>query len=190
SLERWHDPARLLPNLVRGTTIFVLACHPLFVALFGVGAVLLVRRRAWDALFFLVPTIAINYLFWLPNPSPSRHFMYVAPVLAAGVGVAVAMLVRGSATVWGARIAAVGVAASLVPASLLLAAAYLPLLQPAYPWKYAVPGQGGTPSKTIRHARRSARPRPIRLAPRNIFVARAGSAKRWPAYPLPIGRTS
>ena len=138
SLERWHDPARLLPNLVRGTTIFVLACHPLFVALFGVGAVLLVRRRAWDALFFLVPTIAINYLFWLPNPSPSRHFMYVAPVLAAGVGVAVAMLVRGSATVWGARIAAVGVAASLVPASLLLAEAYFPLLQRAYPWKYGV----------------------------------------------------
>lgn len=139
SLGYWHDPARIFENFVRGVTIFVLAAHPLFLALYGVGVVLLLLRRAWSALFFLLPTLVLNVLFWLPNPSPSRHFMYVAPVLAAGVGVTLAMLFRRGPDTATSRVPIVAAsAAGLALASLLVAEAYFPLLQRAYPWKYGV----------------------------------------------------
>jgi hypothetical protein len=50
-----------------------------------------VLQKTYRLLLLCVPVIALNFLFWVPNAYPERHYLYLAPAIAvlASYGIAV-----------------------------------------------------------------------------------------------------
>ncbi|BAY78525.1 hypothetical protein NIES25_50000 [Nostoc linckia NIES-25] len=79
-----HGPDLVVENFKIGTKTFIEACNPLYVLTFFISLVYLWVKRDDLTLLFIFPTLLVNYIFWLPNYYPARHFIYVSPVLAIG----------------------------------------------------------------------------------------------------------
>jgi hypothetical protein len=136
-LERfwdWHNVSRVIPNLVRGVVIGVLACHPLYLMTFGLACLLLVYQHKFQVLFFILPAFILNFLFWLPNPSPARHFVYIAPVLAVGIALGFCLnpLKR-----LGKGLSPLPLVLLFIIASFITSELMYPVVRAYYPWKAA-----------------------------------------------------
>ncbi|RCJ26597.1 hypothetical protein A6S26_14460 [Nostoc sp. ATCC 43529] len=80
----YHSPDVAIKNLKSGTKAFIAACNPLYILFFFISLVYLWIKRDYLTLLFIFPTLLVNYIFWLPNYYPARHFIYISPVLAIG----------------------------------------------------------------------------------------------------------
>ncbi|MDZ8082419.1 MAG: hypothetical protein RMX35_25565 [Nostoc sp. DcaGUA01] len=80
----YHGPDIIVENFKAGTKAFIEACNPLYILLSLITFVYLWLKRDYSTLLFIFPTLILNYIFWLPNYYPARHFIYVSPVLAIG----------------------------------------------------------------------------------------------------------
>lgn len=80
----YHGPDIVIKNFKVGSKAFIEACNPLYIFTFFITLVYLWAKRDFLTLLFIFPTLVINYIFWLPNYYPARHFIYVSPVLAIG----------------------------------------------------------------------------------------------------------
>ncbi|KJH71004.1 hypothetical protein [Aliterella atlantica] len=78
----YHGPDRIIDNLIIGTKSFIKACNPLLIFGTALSFIYLNFRRNYATSLFIFPTIIVNYVFWLPNPYPARHIIYIAPLLA------------------------------------------------------------------------------------------------------------
>lgn len=83
----WNNPTRYLDNFIHGNLIFVWSLSVLLFIIFFLSCIYLVHERNHLSLFFILPTTLLNYIFWLPNPSPARHFIYLSPVVAIGIAI-------------------------------------------------------------------------------------------------------
>ncbi|MGF1602522.1 MAG: hypothetical protein ACFCU8_10970 [Thermosynechococcaceae cyanobacterium] len=83
----WHNLSRFKDNLIFGSILFIKAFNPLFLLLFGLACFSLIKKRKYDSLCFILPLFLFNYLFWIPNPSPARHFIYAAPPFAIAIAI-------------------------------------------------------------------------------------------------------
>ncbi|MDZ8183794.1 MAG: hypothetical protein RMX96_02885 [Nostoc sp. ChiSLP02] len=80
----YHGPDRMLQNFKTGTVSFIKGCNPLYIFISFISFIYLCFQRDYLALLFVFPTLILNYIFWMPNHYPARHFIYMAPVLAIG----------------------------------------------------------------------------------------------------------
>jgi hypothetical protein len=81
----WHNPVRMVEFFGRANKLFLTAYPPILLLIFIIACLYLARARKYSSLFFVMPVVIINYLFWLPNPFPARHFLYLAPTLSIGI---------------------------------------------------------------------------------------------------------
>ncbi|MCA9469027.1 MAG: hypothetical protein KC643_26785 [Nitrospira sp.] len=91
-LWHWHNPTRFSENFLRGNTIFFNAYSPYLLFFFLLSTLYLIFTRCYPTLFFFLPIVFVNYIFWLPNPSPGRHFVYLAPTFAVPIAIYVVRL--------------------------------------------------------------------------------------------------
>ncbi|MDZ8188525.1 MAG: hypothetical protein RMX96_27175 [Nostoc sp. ChiSLP02] len=83
----WNNPVRYVDYFLRGNLLFVWGLNPLFLLIFLISCIYLWRQRSYQNLFFILPVVLINYIFWLPNPAPARHFIYLSPVVAISIAI-------------------------------------------------------------------------------------------------------
>jgi len=83
----WNNPVRYVDQFLRGNLLFIWGLNPLFFVIFLISCVYLWRKRSYQDLYFILPTVLINYIFWLPNPAPARHFIYLSPVVAISIAI-------------------------------------------------------------------------------------------------------
>ncbi|MDF5711716.1 MAG: hypothetical protein PUP90_29560 [Nostoc sp. S4] len=83
----WNNPARYLDNFLKGSFMFIWGLNPLLCLVFLISCIYLLYKRRYSALFFIFPTALINYIFWLPNPLPARHFIYLSPIVAISIAI-------------------------------------------------------------------------------------------------------
>ncbi|MBE8991069.1 hypothetical protein [Nostoc sp. LEGE 12450] len=83
----WNNPARYVDKFVYGNLLFILSLNPLLCLIFLISCIYLVYKRNYLSLFFILPTVLLNYIFWLPNPNPARHFIYLSPVVAISIAI-------------------------------------------------------------------------------------------------------
>ncbi len=138
-LLAWHNLSRIVPNLLRALAIGALACHPLYLLAFCVSCLYLAYKRSYLALFFILPAFVLNFLFWIPNPSPARHFVYMAPVLAVGIAIWLSGVPWGttSLTKYGRVFTPIPAVILFVAASLISSELMYPIVRANYPWKTA-----------------------------------------------------
>ncbi|MBD2682229.1 MULTISPECIES: hypothetical protein [Nostoc] len=86
----WNNPARYVDQFVRGSLLFIWGLNPLLCLIFLISCVYLFYKRRYSYILFILPTVIINYIFWLPNPAPARHFIYLSPVVAISIAILVA----------------------------------------------------------------------------------------------------
>lgn len=138
-LQTWHHPSRFFSIYVKAIAIFLLSCHPLFLVAFCIACIHFMYKRYYRVLFFIVPTALINILFWLPNPLPSRHWIYLAPILAIG---SAALLMMISEQEVFKKLGRLGSPLSITIIFILVTLASSELLYPIvrvyYPWKCGV----------------------------------------------------
>lgn len=96
-LWRWHNPTRLIEHFGKANRIFISAYPGFLLFAFILACFYLIRLRKYAALFFILPVVLINYLFWLPNPFPARHFVNLAPALAISIALLLAFIGRQTA---------------------------------------------------------------------------------------------
>ncbi len=80
----YHGPDLVVQNFKIGTKVFIEGCNPLYIFVSFITFIYLWIKRDYSTLLFIFPTVIINYIFWLPNYYPARHFIYISPVLAIG----------------------------------------------------------------------------------------------------------
>jgi len=132
-LLKWHNLERLMGNLVNGITIAVFAFGPVFVAILSLGLVLALKNREWFNLFFIYMVVVITVFFWLPNPSPARHFVMICPLVALGGAICAQTVLE---RFLGRRnLPVLGLAVLIGALSILQGEAMFPLAQAHYPWK-------------------------------------------------------
>ncbi|MEH2279326.1 MAG: hypothetical protein V7K40_32215 [Nostoc sp.] len=84
----WNNPVRYVDNFLRGNLLFIWGLNPLICVIFVISCIYLVyKQRNYSTLFFILPTVLLNYIFWLPNAAPPRHFIYLAPVAAISMAI-------------------------------------------------------------------------------------------------------
>ncbi|MBD2532180.1 hypothetical protein H6G97_22385 [Nostoc flagelliforme FACHB-838] len=83
----WNNPARYVDKFVYGNLLFIWGLNPLLCLIFLISCIYLVYKRNYLSLFFILPTVLLNYIFWLPNPAPARHFIYLCPVVAISIAI-------------------------------------------------------------------------------------------------------
>ncbi len=81
-LAEWHNPKRFVANFGAAQLRVMRALNPLLVLGFVCAIILLIRARDLPRLAAVLPLVLLNYLFWIPNPQPERHFLYLVPGLA------------------------------------------------------------------------------------------------------------
>lgn len=94
-LVHWHNPDRFVLEFGPAQLGFLKALNPLLVATFLAGVVHAVRQRRWRLLLLTVPAVVLNYLFWIPNFYPERHFLYCVPGIAIAAGCVAADVLAG-----------------------------------------------------------------------------------------------
>jgi hypothetical protein len=81
-IAAWHSPARLIRLFPVAQLRVLRALGPGFAIAFVFAAYAFWRSRSLRRLLLTAPVVLINYLFWIPNPQPERHFLYLVPALA------------------------------------------------------------------------------------------------------------
>ncbi len=125
-------------DLVRALALWGLACHPLYLLAFYISCCHISYKRNYLALFFILPVFILN-LSWLINPSPARHFIYMAPVLAVGIAIWL------SGAPWGITFPAkhnrilrpIPLAILFMVVGLVSSELMYPIVRAHYPWKIA-----------------------------------------------------
>lgn len=86
TLASWHNPKRFLTQAPNAHYLMLRALNPALILAFLASVAHLWKR--WDVrcLLLVLPTVLLNYLFWIPNPQPARHFLYLVPAFALGIG--------------------------------------------------------------------------------------------------------
>jgi hypothetical protein len=132
-----HALAISLPVLGRGILTGSLAYHPLYLLAFGISCFYLAYQHRYRTLLFILPVFILNFIFWIPNPSPARHFIFPTPLLAIGVAIGLSTIPQ-----WVKYRVAKDRLSSLIPRTLLFVLASLiasELLYLAmrtyYPWQ-------------------------------------------------------
>jgi len=85
-LLEWHNLDRFVRYAGMAQLRFARAFNPALIILMIIATLHFVRSGRWAILAFTVPTILLNYLFWIPNAQPERHFLYMAPAVAILIG--------------------------------------------------------------------------------------------------------
>ncbi len=129
----WHNP---FPGLPRAMAICGLACHPLYLLVFCISCLYLVYRKKYLTLFFILPFIVVNLLFWIPNPS-ARHFVYMAPVLAIGIATLLSDVPwrLTSLAKYSRILTPISIVVLFVFASFIIGELIYPIVRANYPWK-------------------------------------------------------
>jgi hypothetical protein len=86
-LLSWNNPARYVDYFLHGTLLFIYSLNPLLCLVFFISCIYLISKRRYSDLLFILPTVLLNYIFWLPNASPARHFIYLSPVVAISIAI-------------------------------------------------------------------------------------------------------
>lgn len=85
-LLEWHNLDRFLRYAGVAQLRFARAFNPALIVLIVIATLYFLRTGRWAILAFTLPTILLNYLFWIPNAQPERHFLYMVPSVAAIIG--------------------------------------------------------------------------------------------------------
>ena len=80
----YHNFSRFVLNFKNAQFSFARAVNPFLLTSFVASVIYMICKRDLRALLLIVPTVAINYLFWIPNDN-TRHFLYLVPALVFGV---------------------------------------------------------------------------------------------------------
>ena len=91
----FHNIARAIREFKHANILFLRAYPPFLLMTFFISCISLLYYRKYTALLFVVPVVLINYIFWIPNPYPARHFVYIAPVLSAGIAIWLSKIAEG-----------------------------------------------------------------------------------------------
>ncbi|MEH2378284.1 MAG: hypothetical protein V7K27_05165 [Nostoc sp.] len=85
----WNNPARYIDidNFLHGNQLFISSLNHLLCLIFLISCIYLLYKRNYSYLFFILPTVLLNYIFWLPNPQPARHFIYLSPIVAISIAI-------------------------------------------------------------------------------------------------------
>jgi hypothetical protein len=134
----WHNPTRFVRYFGMSQLRYARALNPALILLVILAGWHFVRTGRWAIVALTLPTIIFNYLFWIPNAQPERHFLYMVPPLAILIGLYLGSIVtgarsfawRGDVPLLAATIACLAamVAALLWPGSFLLYLAVTPML--------------------------------------------------------------
>jgi hypothetical protein len=121
-LIRFHDP-KTVPDALKSFAQTVLRAVSPFLAISFVCSIAhaLVKRR-YDWLWLVVPTVAINCLFWLPNSKPfgdERHFIWMVPAVVTSIAAMAGTLWTGASCPRSTKIIVAG-ALGLLAASVLV----------------------------------------------------------------------
>ncbi|MBC1240231.1 hypothetical protein, partial [Nostoc sp. 2RC] len=73
---------------------------PLYISILFISLFDLWIKRDSLTVLFIFPTLLVNYIFWLPNYYPARHFIYVSPVLAIGIAILLQSVLKKILSVW------------------------------------------------------------------------------------------
>ena len=84
-LWKYHTPTRMVEHFGLANKLFFTAYPPFLIMIFIIACLYLLRARKYSSLFFVVPVVLINYIFWLSNPYLARHFVYLSPTLSIGI---------------------------------------------------------------------------------------------------------
>jgi hypothetical protein len=91
---RWHNPTRLMEHFRKAIHIFFSAYPGFLIFAFLLACFYLIRTRKYASLFFILPVVLINYIFWMPSPWPARHFVYMSAPLSIGIAILMAFIAR------------------------------------------------------------------------------------------------
>jgi hypothetical protein len=109
-LEDWNSPSRFAHLFLIAQLRVTRALGPGFIVAFLLAAYSFWRSRSLRLLLLTGPVVLINYLFWIPNPQPERHFLYLVPALVAAlaslVGKAIETPSNSPAGAWSRRLGA------------------------------------------------------------------------------------
>jgi hypothetical protein len=81
-LARYHSPSYFASGIRESVIVLGQGFTWVLLATIPVSAWILYRRREYAALLFVSGVIAVNLLFWLPNPQPPRHYLMMAPAMS------------------------------------------------------------------------------------------------------------
>jgi hypothetical protein len=82
-LSQYQNLALFLPNIRSTLFILVAGFTGLLLLTVPISAWLLYRRRNYPALLLVSGFIAVNLIFWIPNPGTgARHFLMMAPAMS------------------------------------------------------------------------------------------------------------
>jgi hypothetical protein len=136
-LERmadYHNLSRFLDSMKKGLISFSFAMGHVYLLLFSAGVIFLAIKKDYKSLFFLLPVSIINLIFWLPNPTPVRHFVYVAPIIAFGCSLFVFQF--GSRYIKITNAKTIILCFFVLFVSVLSSELLFPLAKAHYPWNY------------------------------------------------------
>jgi hypothetical protein len=83
----WHNPVRFGDNFIYGSRLFASAFNHLYLLLFTASCVYFWRIRKIKEFLFTFPIVLVNYVFWIPNPDPARHFIYAVPTFTLAIAI-------------------------------------------------------------------------------------------------------
>jgi hypothetical protein len=116
-LSEYNNAARYAHFLAEAQFRVVRAFGPAFILAFAFATYYFIRTHSLRPLLLTLPTVIINYIFWLPNPYEERHFLYLVPALAVATACLIGDAIErpsGSAPVASSRLAGVA-AVALAP---------------------------------------------------------------------------
>ena len=74
-LATFHAPSHYISGLRDSVIALGQGFTGVLLVAIPVSAWILFRKRDYPALLFVSGAIALNLVFWLPNPSPARHYL-------------------------------------------------------------------------------------------------------------------
>jgi hypothetical protein len=81
-LARFHNPSHIASSVRDSIIMLGQGFTPLPFLAVPISMWMLYRKSRYPALLFVSGVIAINLMFWLPNPSPARHYLMMAPAMS------------------------------------------------------------------------------------------------------------
>jgi hypothetical protein len=85
-LSEYHSLHQFRDNFLFSQLRFMRGLNIAVIILVIFAGIEFCRRREWSLALLTLPTVLLNYLFWIPN-SPERHFLYMVPPMALAVGI-------------------------------------------------------------------------------------------------------
>jgi hypothetical protein len=93
-LTTYFTPGHFVSELKRALPSFALAMNPFLLIAFVASIVYMACKGYLEAFLLTVPTVALNFLFWIPQHNP-RHYLYLVPALVLAVAPVTADLMDG-----------------------------------------------------------------------------------------------